>query len=740
MSRGARFGFGGLVGILSQMFAQEINNIDQDYSLNRIVTSASGFNQELKDAPASISVVTGEELKDRPVRDLAEALSFVGGVSIDQGVGKTGGYNISIRGMGANYTLILMDGKRQNTTTAGFPNGFTEVTTSFMPPISAIDRIEVIRGPASTLYGSDAIGGIVNIITKKQFDKWGGNLTLDTTLQEESAFGNLYGLGLFAAGPIDKDKKWSLSFRLREQYRQKVPDSALQIVPTARGNNAAIARNAIVGLSQANLSNLGLRVGYMADAKNYFYADVDHGLQWYDNSQSLLGTVGITGGYAKNLFFTRNNFILAHQGKYEAVRTDTSIQYISTLNRGRVVTTSAVPKGSPLVGQDRGLLGGDILIDHKSVFDIGEFSTISVGARYFFTSLHDRVVPEPFMFHHNVSLFAENETYLTPKLALTLGLRENFNSAFGFNASPRIYAVYNALSKSSIGDLIIKGGISTGYRTPTVSQLVRGINGLTGQGTIPTYGNPNLKPESSVNYEIGVFNETSLTEASLTAFYIEFQDKIQTARVPAGQTVPVVGGGVCQVSNGMTVGQRNTQCSYNINADRAISYGIESYFALKPLDTGFGSIGANISYTFNKTMQTSGTAKGLPLTDIPMHTLNSAITYGYKDLNLYLRGEFKAKQLRTQIVGRGSTLSSIQAFRAANPGLSEYYKPYFLLHIGGSYAITKSLKLHFGIYNLLNQSFIDYVPVVANSTTSFLNNYNYVREGRRYYLALNIDF
>ncbi len=736
MNRIIRLSFGSFVGMLSHIFAQEIDNT-QDYSLNKIVASASGFNQELRDAPASMSVLTGEELKNRPVRDLAEALSFIGGVSIDQGVGKTGGYDISIRGMGGNYTLILMDGKRQNTTTAGFPNGFTEVITSFMPPISAIERIEVIKGPASTLYGSDAIGGIVNIITKKQFDKWGGNLTLDTTLQEESAFGHLYGLGLFIAGPLDKDKKYSLSFRLREQYRQKVPDSALKIVPSAMGDNISVGRNSIVGLSQNNNSSLGLRLGYVPDSKNYFYVDIDHGLQWYDNSQNLLGTVGVRGGYDKNLFFTRNNLILAHQGKYDSIRTDTSIQYISILNAGRVITTTAVPSNSPLVGQNRDLLGGDVLLDHKSVFDVGEFSTISIGGRYFFTSLHDRVVPDPFMFQHNFSFFAENETHLTSKLAITLGLRENYNSAFGFNASPRIYAVYNALSKSAIGDLIFKGGISTGYKTPTVSQLVRGINGLTGQGTIPTYGNPNLKPESSINYEVNIFNETNFTEASLGVFFIQFQDKIQSVGVSHGTMVPVPGGGICQVDN---TSLRFRQCNYSINADEAISYGLESYFALKPLDMGFGNIGINTSYTFNKTMQTSGTAKGLPLTDIPMHTLNSAITYGYRDLSLYLRGEFKAKQLRTQIVGRGNTLSTLQAFRAANPGLSEYYKPYFLLHMGGSYAITKSLKLHFGVYNLLNHSFIDYVAVSAGGSISYLNNYNYVREGRRYYLALNVDF
>ena len=115
---------------------------EEQYNIKEIVTSASTLTKELKDAPASISVVTGEELKDTPVRDLGEALAKVSGVSIEQGVEKTGGYQISIRGMPTDYTLILMDGKRQNTTSAGMPNGFTGAFTSFIPPIAAIERIE----------------------------------------------------------------------------------------------------------------------------------------------------------------------------------------------------------------------------------------------------------------------------------------------------------------------------------------------------------------------------------------------------------------------------------------------------------------------------------------------------------------------------------------------------------------------------------------------------------------------
>lgn len=96
-------------------------------------------------APASISIVSPQEVQSRPTRDLAEALANVPGVSIDSSTTKTGGYDISIRGMGSSYTLILVDGKRVNSDSSLFPNGFGDSVTSFMPPLSAIERIEVIR-------------------------------------------------------------------------------------------------------------------------------------------------------------------------------------------------------------------------------------------------------------------------------------------------------------------------------------------------------------------------------------------------------------------------------------------------------------------------------------------------------------------------------------------------------------------------------------------------------------------
>ncbi len=167
-----------------------------------MVVSAAGFEQKVTDAPASISVISGQELQQKRYNNLAQALGDVEGVDVGQGTGKTGGLNISIRGMPSEYTLILIDGRRQNAAGNVTPNGFGETRTSFMPPLSAIERIEVIRGPMSTLYGSDAMGGVINIITKKVASEWSGSLTLDHTFQENSDYGETSNTSLYASGPL----------------------------------------------------------------------------------------------------------------------------------------------------------------------------------------------------------------------------------------------------------------------------------------------------------------------------------------------------------------------------------------------------------------------------------------------------------------------------------------------------------------------------------------------------------
>ncbi|WP_196491442.1 TonB-dependent receptor plug domain-containing protein, partial [Comamonas testosteroni] len=131
----------------------------QEKSLETVVVTASGFEQEIKDAPASISVITREELEKGSYNNLHDALRDVPGVNLVPSDNNSN--DISLRGMGVNYTLILVDGKRTNTRETQ-ANGSTGTDQSWVPPLEAIERIEVVRGPMSSLYGSDAMGGVIN--------------------------------------------------------------------------------------------------------------------------------------------------------------------------------------------------------------------------------------------------------------------------------------------------------------------------------------------------------------------------------------------------------------------------------------------------------------------------------------------------------------------------------------------------------------------------------------------------
>src|SRR5690606_36818830 len=179
-----------LLAILAVPVAQADVLLDADATeLGQVVVTAAGFEQKIVDAPASISVVTRAELEKRPYMTLIDAVRDLEGIDVGETSDKTGQKTISMRGMGTDYTLILIDGRRQNNHADIYPNSFGGNQFNHIPPLDMIERIEVIRGPASTLYGADALGGVINIITRKVGDSWYGSATLSRNFQENDDFG-----------------------------------------------------------------------------------------------------------------------------------------------------------------------------------------------------------------------------------------------------------------------------------------------------------------------------------------------------------------------------------------------------------------------------------------------------------------------------------------------------------------------------------------------------------------------
>src|SRR5690606_14583930 len=251
--------------------------------LSTIVVSAAGFEQELKNAPASISVVTAEDLKKKGITSIADALTEVPGVDVRNGQGKTGGLNIQMRGLNQSYTLILIDGQRQNTSGSIGPNGFGEFSTSFMPPLASIERIEVIRGPMSTLYGSDAMGGIINIITKKVSSECNGNVSVEQNIQENSEIGNNWKTSAVVNGPLIQDK---LGIQVRGEFFHR--DESDRLVTPAKtideGSQGRDPRTV-----EANNYAVGTKLTYNLNDNVSTWVDFDHSEQRFNNSDARLG-------------------------------------------------------------------------------------------------------------------------------------------------------------------------------------------------------------------------------------------------------------------------------------------------------------------------------------------------------------------------------------------------------------------------------------------------------------------
>lgn len=718
-------------------------------TLSDTVVSASGFEQKITEAPASISVVSREELHQKRYNSLAHALSDVEGIDVGQSTGKTGGLNISIRGMPSEYTLILIDGRRQNAAGNVTPNGFGETSTSFMPPLSAIERIEVIRGPMSTLYGSDAMGGVVNIITKKIASEWGGAVTLDHTFQEDRDYGETSNASLFASGPLIDGL---LGLQLRGSLFTR-DESTLTY-----DNGVALSQRGPSPVEGDN-NNIGARLTLTPHEHHDFSLDYERGRQRYENDDSQLGTLdelpsaadpngGRISGYSDELRFEREQIALTHTGRFPIGTLHSSLMHNQTETLGRTIPGSnagndfglpvpAIP--SKTIGDDRELETTNLIFDTKLVAPVGEAHIFTVGGQWWEAEMTDGIATEDFE-QTTWALFAEDEWRLRDDLALTVGARYDDHEAFGGNLSPRAYLVWNTTDSWTL-----KGGVSKGYKTPGLNDLHGGINGVTGQGRTITIGNPDLDPEESTNYEVGAYYDNLAGfNANATLFLNKFKDKI-------AQGDPI--------ADPLCAGNGNGTCSQLINLDEAITQGLE-LAASWDFVPGWTLSG---NYTYTDSEQKSGDNQGEPLTNTPEHLANAKLNWQTTDrLNLWLRGEYRGERARftstyANLANNDGTYSTNQSIYDT---LGSETEAYSLFHLGASYKATQNVTLHAAIYNLLDKDFTEgkaYTTYSAPSNagaggvptgTAYGTDFSHstagttglVEEGRRLWLSANITF
>lgn len=679
------------------LFADDMEEV----YIGESVVSASGYEQKIKDAPASISVIPKEEILTRPIRDLGDAVQDIPGVYVE--AGKTGGNTISMRGLSSGYTLILIDGKRQNVAQGFDANGFSGTFTSFMPPLSMIDRIEVIRGPASLMYGSDAMGGVINIITKKNTDKITGGFQLETKLAEHhNTFGNIYGVNGYISTPLVKNV---LSLNLRGGYKYGEQNAFLkpESIRAASSNSNPYTTWSATGFQNWNA---GGRLNWTINENNNIYLDTE-------TYFAITGSLNTSRNQITAIRdFYKINSVLNHDAKYEWGKLTSYIQYSQTFWAPHNNVRIGGYKGSSINWSSK-RDNKDIILNstYNRNFDLNNYGVLifNGGFNYLYEQLINK--SSSFSRHMNeISIFAEGEYIPFEYLSTTLGLRYNYSDIYNAIPNPRFYVNINPTNF-----LTFKLGVTSGVRTPNLSYLYDGwLYDGSGNGTL---GNKDLKPEQSWNYEVSTIIDFKPVFITLTGFYTDFNNQIESINYTDD---------VCTDS---------AICKTYRNVSKSLMAGAEAAFTLKPI-YGFG-IDMSYGFTHTQTLRDTGTGtnlvpKGSPVNNIARHKVTIKPSYRYEDFDVYLRwsGNFKTPTSY-------STMST-----SARQVIGKYYKDYHLLDLGASYRFLENYSFTFAINNLLDVNFEDYVLYNTNSNSglSYMNAYQRILPSRSYWLTFKAEF
>lgn len=755
---------------MGSTFANAQTASDGDLLLNEVVVSAAGYEQKITDAPASISVVTQEELKRKPYSSLVDAVSDLEGVDVGETSDKTGQRTISIRGMGSDNTLVLINGRRQSNHGDIYPNSFQGNQYNHLPPLDAVERIEVIRGPASTLYGADAMGGVINIITKKVTDEWHGSATIGRTMQQQSEYGDASSLDFDLRGPVVKNL---LGINLRGSFYDKDASNP-EYAPAVDPNGVVHERTVGFGGGGRLVKNtnraLGMSLSLTPDARQSITVDWDISRQKYDNSQSQLGTLDSPStiwragggmvqprvGYTAEQRFTRDSWAITHEGDWDFGRSSVSLGYVDTKNKGRTLPFSTderrllqqmwdgtgdyaglsqnerrdMAAATFLPRAARNLESNQYTLDAKldiPLKDLAGDHMLIVGAQIISGELRDGVFglengqAGGKQDQKTQSIFMEDNWMITDQFTLTSGLRYDHHNTFGSHLSPRLYGVYNLNPEWTV-----KGGISTGYKTPLTTDLYDGITGFGGQGVTPFAGNPDLKPETSVNSELAVYWSSPQRHSfNATVFHNNFKDKIASGT--ATQTCAATGGVRPCVNFGEYEGFGYETYSQKINIDKAVIQGLElaGRYQFNP------TIGVRGNLTYTDSEQKTGPRAGYPLTNLSKYMANISVDWqAMPKLNTFLTTEYRSKRYR--------------GFDSAT-GAELYWKGFTQLHAGASYEINKNFSITGRINNLLDRDFTSYRTLFAPDgnggyEASFQDDYNNKDARRSFWISINARF
>ena len=721
-----------VVGAMSSFaMANDVVETTKEKEATQLQTIVLTAEEQVKQSLGA-SIITDKDLEKLPVvNDISEYVRRMPGVNLtgNSATGQRGNNRqIDIRGMGPENTLILVDGKpvnSRNSVRYGWRGERDTRGDSNWVPADAIESIEVLRGPAAARYGSGAMGGVVNIKTKKVTNEVHGSVEVFTNQPENSKEGSSHRESFNLSGPIIKDV---LSYRLYGNYNKTDADAA-DINPLTESGSRAAGRE---GVENKDISG---RLAWQINDQQSLTLDTSFGRQGNeytgdiqnsnadatnpDSSFSNIAYVNGLLGKETNTMY-RDSYALTHEGKWAWGDTKLLAQFDKTKNKRIPESLAGGPEGSPNSFDKKTSVLDTTRFNAETNIPLDIFfpQALTLGAEWVEDKFSDAtstvqadasgLVQLPsdrtHMKSRIASAYIEDNFKVTDATDLVLGVRFDDHSKSGSNWSPSL----NITQK--LGDYFtLKGGIARAYKAPNMYQNAEGYllftrgNGCpdttaTASGSCYLVGNADLKPETSINKEVGIQFEKDIVNASLTWFRNDYKNKITSGEEVVGTT---------------TVGSTTYHLLEWTNIPKALIQGLEGSVSLD-----FGNI--NWTNNFTYMMDSVNKTTGNPLSVVPNYTINSIFNYDITD-------QFDVNFVYTQY-GRQKPR---QFAETRNTTMNTKSVPsYGIAGINVGYKFTDQFSGRLGVSNLFDEQ------LVRNNDL----NQTYNEPGRAYYASLKYSF
>ena len=438
----------------------------------QMVVTATRTEMALKQAPASMSVITSEDIENSPGITLADIVGEATSVESDFDSTRAGRQMISIRGMDSDYTLIMVNGRRLSSASAIIRGNDFDLSTI---PSESIERVEIIRGPMSALYGSDGMGGTINIITKAPSNEWSSTLSMDNSTPGDGNGGQEYSVGLTSSGALIEDElfaRFSVNQTTRDAWQ-----------PYTGQHSNGYDREEVTALEGRDTLSLFGTLSWNVTDDQTIDLDLGYSDDQRDSVAEHASGVNITNSNVK-----RNSQALTHNGFW--TWGDTQVRY----SRENVVDKNAADVGS----SSRDVEELTQIVEASATADIGSYHTLTFGMDYQLSELtnEENIQGSPAEAYQG-ALFIQDQWLMTEQLTATLGGRLDKHEKYGEEFSPRVYLVHQTTD-----DLIIKGGVGKAFKAPTLTQNHADYTVSSCKGWCDIVGNEDLNPETSWNYEL----------------------------------------------------------------------------------------------------------------------------------------------------------------------------------------------------------------------------------------------